>query len=388
MKKSVLLLCSLLAVVLLVLSWAKAQAEEPIKIGTIATTSGRFAAVGLETTRGFELALKEAGGQVAGRRIQLINEDDEGVPQVALTKLRKLVERDKVRVVTALVHSGVGIAILPYLSTNDVTFIHCVAGTMQESGGKKLLQNIFRVCPESYAQTGRVMGRYPYEVLGWRKGIIFASDYVQGRNYAKTIKENFEKLGGKILQEFYPAMTATDFAPYITAVKAGDIDGAWTVVVGSVQVVFHKQWSEYGLQKRIPKAARLDEHIFPALGDSIVGMYGFGSYTTTLPIPENQRFVTAYQKAYGEKPGEYAEGAYVGLKAVIQALKAVNGKVEDTASIREALRSVEFTAPRGKFAFDANQFAVADIHVQQALKVGPEIRAVVIDMVRDTRSTD
>ena len=73
-----------------------AQGKGPIKIGFITPLSGGFAANGKDMLMGFQLYLEEIGYQVAGRKIELLIEDDEAIPATSLTKTRKLVEKDGV----------------------------------------------------------------------------------------------------------------------------------------------------------------------------------------------------------------------------------------------------------------------------------------------------
>ncbi len=98
---------SLLVVLVAVVGWTAlnpsplwAQAKGPIKIGFIAPLSGGMAATGKDMLAGFQLYLEEIGHTAAGRKIELIVEDDEANPATGLTKTRKLVEKDGVHLMT------------------------------------------------------------------------------------------------------------------------------------------------------------------------------------------------------------------------------------------------------------------------------------------------
>jgi len=86
----VLVLCAVLA------APTAAVAQGPIKIGFISPLSGAIAAAGKDMYSGCELYWQETGWQIAGRKLEVILEDNEGLPATALTKARKLVESDKV----------------------------------------------------------------------------------------------------------------------------------------------------------------------------------------------------------------------------------------------------------------------------------------------------
>ena len=109
-----------LALGVLTLVVAKAEAQGPIKIGMIAPLSGPFAQIGKDMVTGTELYLDEVGRQAAGRKIELLVEDDEGNPSVGVTKVRKLVEGDKVHLVTGGLLASTGYAIQPYVDAQRI----------------------------------------------------------------------------------------------------------------------------------------------------------------------------------------------------------------------------------------------------------------------------
>src|SRR5213083_166251 len=87
----------------------------PIKIGMLAPLTGPFAQIGKDMVNGTELYLDEIGRQMSGRKVELIVEDDEGNPATALNKSRKLVEQDKVHLLTGGLLANVGYALQPYV---------------------------------------------------------------------------------------------------------------------------------------------------------------------------------------------------------------------------------------------------------------------------------
>ena len=87
--------------------WAPpALAADPLKIGVMMPTSGVFAVLGQRQLNGMRFAIEEAGGEIAGRKIEMLHEDTEGKPDVGLTKTKKLVESDKVHVILGPVSSA------------------------------------------------------------------------------------------------------------------------------------------------------------------------------------------------------------------------------------------------------------------------------------------
>src|SRR2546421_10698210 len=87
----------------------------PIKIGFLAPLTGPFAQIGKDMVNGTELFLDEIKREVAGRKVELIVEDTEGQPSTALNKSRKLVEQDKVHLLTGGLLANVGYALQPFI---------------------------------------------------------------------------------------------------------------------------------------------------------------------------------------------------------------------------------------------------------------------------------
>src|SRR3954471_15681469 len=97
--------------------------QDPIKIGFLGPLSGPYVQNGRDILNGFLLALDEMGHRAGGRPIELIVEDDEAIPAVGLTKARKLIERDRVHLMTGALLSSTGYALAPYIDTMKVPMI-------------------------------------------------------------------------------------------------------------------------------------------------------------------------------------------------------------------------------------------------------------------------
>src|SRR5713226_5577001 len=91
-------------------AWAQ---KGPIKVGFLTQMTGGGAAVGKDMSNGFTMYIEEIGNQIAGRKVEVIIEDTQGDPAQALTKLRKLVESDKVHVVAGAFLASEGYALAP-----------------------------------------------------------------------------------------------------------------------------------------------------------------------------------------------------------------------------------------------------------------------------------
>src|SRR5450432_4878771 len=108
--------------VLFGLAAGQAAAQEKLKIGVIVTLSGPAAALGQQVRDGFALAVKDLGGKMAGRDVEVVVADDELKPDAAITKVKGLLERDKVDFVVGPIFSNIFLLIHPP-ATENKTFL-------------------------------------------------------------------------------------------------------------------------------------------------------------------------------------------------------------------------------------------------------------------------
>jgi branched-chain amino acid transport system substrate-binding protein len=366
--------------------WAPPQAMSagPIKIGFMAPYVGVYTKLGIDMDRGFKLYLDEVAWKAGGRKIEVIKSDTEGKPSLGPIKAKELVEKDKVNLLAGIVHSGVALSIRDYVTEKKMPLIITNAGAPALTAAKKS-PYIFRV---SFAngQQDLAGGWYIYNKAGFKKMMVLAPDYSAGHDKANGFMKYFKQSGGTVAKEIYPPLGTQDFAPYLAEVRkmAKDANGTWAFFAGSDSIRFVTQYAEFGLKKPLPLFTvgdTLDDAFFPSMGDAALGCRDYTHYCISINNPENKKFVPAYQKKYGEDPSMFSEQGYIGAKAIVEAINAIGGKVEDSQSFVAALRKVSFAAPRGPFKFDANQNVVENVYITKVEKVGDRILNVVKDVI-------
>lgn len=369
---------------LVFLSTGLVFAAEPIRIGFMAPFVGVYTQLGEDMDRGFKLYLDEIGYQAAGRQITIVTEDTEGKPDLGPTKARKLLDNDKVHLLAGIVHSGVAISIRDIVVERKIPLVITNAGA-PDLTGKLKSPYIFRV---SFAngQQDLAGGWYAYHKLGMRRMVVIAPDYSAGHDKANGFMKYFKEAGGTVVEEIYPPLATNDFAPYLTKIanRARDIDGVWAFFSGSGSIRLVTQYEEYGLKNTVPFFVigdTVDDAVLPSMKDAAVGVKSYHHYADTLENPENKAFVKAYEAKYKVKPGIFSEQGYVGAKVIATALEAVKGDIENTDAFLAALRNVQFNAPRGPFAFDANQNVILPVYIRQVDKVGGRYQNTVLDSI-------
>jgi branched-chain amino acid transport system substrate-binding protein len=328
---------------------------------------------------GCEMFWEENGWQAAGRKIQVILEDDEGNPSVGLTKTRKLVETDKVHLVGGTIFSNVSYAVAAYIDTKEIpTFfpINSADDLTQRKRPKWLVRTGFAA-----SQYMHPFGEYAAKVLGYKKIVTIGLDYSFGWESVGAFHKSFEDNGGRVIQRIWVPLNTVDYAPYLTLVKR-DTDAVFVLALGRWTVLFAKQYADSGLKGRIPLIANgtySDEHVLPQLGDESLGVISAHNYSAALDTPANRRFRAAYEKKYTRLPSVYSENCYSGVQLVNEAIKAIGGKVEDRPALMAALRKTEIKdAPRGPIKMDPYGNPIQNIYVRKVERKGGELQNTVI----------
>src|SRR5205823_12695517 len=114
---------ALLLVLVLLLAGPVAGAES-IRVGYLGPLTGIFAAAGKDMLEGLKMAFEHMNYEVAGRKIELIEEDDEGNPATAQAKYRKLVAQDHIHVLTGVLLSNIGYALVPNIERDRLPSLY------------------------------------------------------------------------------------------------------------------------------------------------------------------------------------------------------------------------------------------------------------------------
>lgn len=327
----------------------------PIKIGVLNPLSGHLAAAGEEGNRGIEMYFDVNGWEIAGRKIELIKEDDEASPKTALEKTRKLVEHDKVRILTGIVSSAVAIALRDYVDAQKVPLILGMSGAWDLCFDRKsdyVLNPVHLNGDHSYG-----IAKYAYEKLGYKKAIVMASDYAAAYDFIDVFQGAFEEAGGQVVQKVLTPFGNTDFAPYLVGLKEADF--VWAFYADRESVAFINQYCEFGLNKKMPimggQGGVTTPAVIKGVGDKAIGVY-VGSHTPpfgALPgSPASETFAAAFQKKYGVPAGPMAYTGYQQAQSIAKAAEAVSGNVEDTPQFLQAMKALKFEGLCGPVKFE------------------------------------
>jgi len=359
----------------------------PIKIGVLLPYSGVYAVLGESITQAMELVFARENWTVAGRKIELVKEDDESKPPVGIRKADKLIDSDKVDILTGPVHSGVLAGIRDKVHNSKTILIVSNAGADQISR-ERCSRWIFRTSFSNW-QPCQPMGGWVAKNVS-KDVFQIAPNYQAGKDMMVAFRETFLPAGGKVIAEDYPKLGETDYAPYITKIKQSGAKAVFAFFSGSDAVNFVKQFDQFGLKQsvRLTGAGFLTEpDVLPAQAQSALGVITGHFYTPLLDNPVNQRFVKEFKERFNKSTDGFAVQGYDTAEVILRALKAVGGNIQDKMKLLEAIAKVEFDSPRGRFRFDPKTQNVIQpfIYVREVKEVAGGLNNVVIDRIADVR---
>ncbi len=361
------LLSSVAAIALLGTACTAAQAQEKLKIGIVTTLSGPPAVLGQQLRNGFQLAVKDMGGKLGGREVELFVQDDELKPDVAVTKAKALIDRDKVDFVVGPIFSNILIAIMKPVTEGGAILISPNAGT-SNFAGKDCNANFF-VTSYQNDQNHEVMGKYAQDA-GVKKAFIMAPNYPAGKDSLAGFKRYYK---GDVADEFYVPLGQLDYSAELSRIAAPGADAIFVFLPGGMVVNFVKQFRQAGLADKVKflSAFTVDESTLPAQKEAALGFFGGANWAPDLDTPQNKKFVAGYQKEYGGAiPATYAFQAYDAALLIDGALKATKGNSADKKALQAAMAKAPFTSLRGAFKFNTNHYPIQDFYQVKVVQVG------------------
>jgi len=360
-----IVLGALLVLLLAGIGVAPAQ-PGPIRIGFVTDLTGPAAQAAKDMVNGLTLYLDEIGSQMAGRKVELIVEDSQGRPDVALTKLRKIVEHDRVHMVAGVLFGHIGYAMAPKVEEYRIPALFTVAASDDLTQRLKYRWVIRTGWASS--QPSHPFGEYAARTLGYRKVAVVASDYAFGWEVVGGFQRTFEENGGQVIQKLWAPLGVMDLSPYIAKIRR-DADAVLTMIAGASTLQFLKQYEEAGLKARIPLIGggpAVDEALLPSMGDEALGVVTPLIYSGALETPANRRFVKEYRARFGKVPSYFSETNYTSGRWINEAVKALGGNVEDREKLLTALRKVEIAdAPRGPVRLDTYGNPIQNVYFRK-----------------------
>jgi branched-chain amino acid transport system substrate-binding protein len=349
-------------------------AAETIRIGYLGPLTGIFAQAGKDMLDGLRLALEQVNYQAGGRKIELFEEDTEGNSATAIAKYRKLVDHDKIHVLTGILLVNVGNSLVPLIERDQLPTLFLT--TPDDLTKRKIAKWILR-SNFSASQIMHPLGDYAAKTLKYRRVAAMAMDNGFGHEEMGGFQRVFEDNGGKVVQKLWVPLNALDFAPYLSQIPP-DVDAICAVFVAGQAVRFVKQYGEAGLKAKVPligTGVMTDESALRSMGDEAAGIVGALLWSPTLQNPANQVFMKLAVAKVGRTPAYFTAIMYSSGRWIADAAQSVNGQVEDrekfVAAIRRAIETVP--DPRGPIKLDEYGNPTENVYIVRVEKSGGKL---------------
>jgi branched-chain amino acid transport system substrate-binding protein len=340
------------------------SAQEKVKVGLVFSLSGPPAVLGQQARNGFELGLKDLGGKLGGKDVELVVVDDELKPDTAVTRVKGMIERDKVDFVVGPIFSNVLQAIFKPVTDAQIFLISPNAGPSSYAG--KACNPFFFVTSYQNDQVHEVLGKVAQD-RGYKTVYLLAPNYQAGKDSVAGFKRDFK---GTVVEESYVPLNTLDFQSELANIAARQPDAIFTFMPGGMGVNLVKQYKQAGLAGKIPflSAFTVDESTLPAQQDAAIGLFGGSDWAPDLDNPVNKAFVKEYEAAYNAVPATYAAQAYDTAKLLDSVVAAVKGNLSDKAAVRAAMLKADFKSVRGDFKFSANGYPIQNFYLTKVAK--------------------
>ncbi len=343
-----------------------ALAQEPLKIGFVATFEGTYTLMGEDSLRGFEIALNEINNEAGGRPIEYVVASSDASPDSAVRAVRKLVEQDGVDIVIGPVSGSEGIAIRDYSKTQPgVTFINGISGA-QSTTYQTPSENFFRFNTDG-AQWSAGLGEYVFNEKGYKTVATIGEDYSFIYTQVFGFALGFCQAGGEITERFWVPLGTKDFGSIIAALP-DDVDAIYLGLGGGDAVNFLNQYQQAGGEANlIGGTIMVDPTVLSATGsakNALIGVPSSAPQADNWDNPNWQAFVKKYQDSYPPEkrfpfPALMSVGYYNATTAMKQCMDEVGGDLSDGhKAFRACLSNIELDAPNGKITLDENRQAI------------------------------
>lgn len=338
---------------------AGATAQADVKVGMITTLSGGGAGLGIDVRDGFMLAVQQAGRD----DLEVVIEDDQRKPDIAVQLADKMIQSEKVDVLTGIIWSNLAMAVVPAATAQGKFYLSPNAGP-SPLAGKGCHPNYFNVAWQN-DNLHEAAGAYANDT-GLKNSFILAPNYPAGKDALTGYKRFFE---GDLSGELYTKLGQTDYAAEIAQIRASGADSVYFFLPGGMGISFLKQYAASGVDlPLVGPAFSFDQGILQAVGDAAMGVKNTSQWNKDIDNATNTAFVDSFQAEYGRLPSLYASQGFDTANLLISAMGKAD--VADADAFRAALKAAEFDSVRGEFAFGENHHPVQDIYVREVIKEG------------------
>jgi branched-chain amino acid transport system substrate-binding protein len=370
-------------------SLAFAQSSQgEIRIAHVHSLTGPLEAYGKQTSTGFQMGLEYATGgtmMVAGKKLVVIEKDDQGKPDLGKSLLATAYSDDKADIAVGPTSSGVALAMLPV--AQEYRKVLVVEPAVADSiTGDKWNKYIFRTGRNSSQDA--ISNAVALDKAGVTVATL-AQDYAFGRDGVKAFKSSLKN--AKLVHEEYLPTSTTDFTAGAQRLidKLKDQPGRKVIFIiwagaGNPFKIADLDLTRYGIE------IATGGNILPAMASykNFPGMEGATYYYFGIPKnPVNEALVAAHYKQFKSPPDFFTAGGFASAMAVVTALKKTNGDT-NTNKLIKTMEGMSFDTPKGTMTFRKEDHQAMQSMYHFKIKVDPAFSWGVPELVREIKPSE
>lgn len=361
---------------------AGAQEAAPLKIGLIASYSGPYADYGKQFDSGIALYLKESGGKLGGRKVEIIRKDTAGpAPDVAKRLAQELIVRDKVELLTGLDFSPNAYAVAQIATQAKIPTLVLNASSSAITTSSPYVARLSFTVQQVSAPMAQWLAKN-----GVTEVYTVVADYASGNDAETAFKKAFSEAGGKVVGSVRTPMSNPDFSAYVQKIKDLKPQAVFFFFPSGVMPpAFLKVWKERGMEaagiKLFATGEATDDSYLDATGDVALGLITSHHYSYAHNSDKNKRFVKDFESQFGTsmRPSYFAMTAYDGMAAFDAALRKTKGETAGD-KLMPVLRGLKLDSPRGPIEIDAaTSDIVQTVYIRKVERVGGKLVNVEFD---------
>jgi branched-chain amino acid transport system substrate-binding protein len=339
-----------------------------IKIGFVTTLTTPAAVIGNDMKDAVDLAMQKLDGQMGGKSVEIIFEDDGFKPEIGKQKTDKLVQQDDVSIVAGYIWSNVLLASMKTVFDEGRFLISANAGPSQVAG-KLCNENFFSTSWQN-DQTPMAMG----EVLnqqGVKSLYLLGPNYAAGKDMLSGVERTFKgEIKGKDLTKWPDQL---DFSAELAKAKASGAEAIFVFYPGKAGGAFIQQYQQAGLKGELDlyTTFTVDAIALPKLQqaklEGVLGSRLTQQWDPTLDNEANKTFVSSFKEKYNRYPSFYAAQAYDSINLIASAVSAVGGDMNNKDGLREAFRKADYASVRGAYTVGKNHMPVQNFYLREVV---------------------
>jgi branched-chain amino acid transport system substrate-binding protein len=360
MKKNVLV--SVLMLVAFVVGFASiGSAASPIRIGAPVLLSGAGTYVGgaqKDTLEMMAAELNKAGG-IKGRPLEFIFYDEEGKPDVAVTVVKRLIQKDKVTAILGISTSWSAAAVIPIIEQSQIPAIVLGAATSITDPVKKW---VFKTPADDRLTVASILN--DMRVKGIKRIAIVSSQDAFGDSGHGEVVAQAPGNDIKVVFDERYTMEDTDITPLLNKIKSTDAQAVVNWSSRRALVVMTNNYRQVGITLPLYHSnAAMSKDFLDATGKNadgvlLAGPKIFGAADLAETDPQKkviQGYMQKYKEKYGKEAGMFGAVSFDAFNMLVAALKKAP---DDKAKLRNAIEQTKnYVGVMGQYNYSPKDHA-------------------------------